>query len=105
MSTSTTGSAGYTAGYQPGGYPSGAGAQHSLTEQYADRVSQAVEENPAGTLLSAFGAGLGIGAIIGLAFAFSAPRPKPRSRAEELGQRLLESLHDYVPDSVARRFN
>ena len=66
-------------------------------------MSRAVEENPYGTLMTAFGAGFGIGLAIGLSLALSTSRPKPRGRAEEIGHRILESIHDLVPESISRR--
>jgi hypothetical protein len=75
------------------------------TDRCCDEVSRAVDENPAGSLLTAFGAGLGIGVALGLSVAFSSARPKPRSRAEELSQRILEAVQDFVPDSISRRLS
>ncbi len=74
-------------------------------DRAVDEVSRAVDDNPASTLLTAFGAGLGIGIALGLSVAFSTARPKPvRSRAEELGHRIFDSISDYVPDTLSRRF-
>lgn len=73
------------------------------TDRCCDEVARAVDENPAGSLLTAFGAGLGIGVALGLSVAFSTARPKPRNRAEELGHRILESIQDYIPDTLSRR--
>jgi hypothetical protein len=75
------------------------------TDRCCDEVARAVDENPAGSLLTAFGAGLGIGVALGLSVAFSTARPKPRSRAEELGHRILESIQDFIPDSISRRMS
>lgn len=77
----------------------------SWTDQCCDEVARAVDENPTGTLLTAFGAGLGIGLALGLSVAMSAAKPKPRNRAEELGHRILESIQDYIPDSIGRRMS
>lgn len=75
----------------------------SWSDQCCNEVARAVDENPTGTLLTAFGAGLGIGLALGLSVAMSAAKPKPRSRAEELSQRILDSIHEYLPDSISRR--
>src|SRR5690349_4702186 len=48
----------------------------SWSDRCCDEVARAVDENPAGSLLTAFGAGLGIGVALGLTVAFSSARPK-----------------------------
>lgn len=104
-----------------GSFPSAEGGSHSNAQSWPDRcceeLSQAVERNPSGTLMTAFGIGLGVGTVLALSVAASLPRPKPRikssaekarDRAQELGNKILESiqeaLHDVVPDSIAKRF-
>ena len=95
-------------GYTPGSYPSSSAGQTAEDWQNRARseVSRAVDDNPAGTLMTAFGVGLGVGALIGLSIALStASRPTPKSRAEDFGHRMLEALNDYLPDSVSRRLS
>jgi hypothetical protein len=73
-------------------------------DRCCDDLAHAVDENPAGSLMTAFGVGMGIGVALGLTVALSAAaKPKPRSRAEEIGQRVLESLQDMLPESIAKR--
>lgn len=63
-------------------------------------ISQAtVEDYPLSTTIGMFAIGLSLGVAVGAAMA----RPMGRSHshmAESLGRRLLDTLHDYVPDSV-----
>lgn len=88
------------------------------TESYRNDMRRTINDNPSGAVLSALGAGFGIGLAIGLSIAMSGERRTPmqrrtdrlryradglRDHAEELGHRVMESLHDYLPDSLARR--
>lgn len=85
--------------------PSAIGESANWAENYRHEVSRAVSENPSGTVLTAFGAGFGIGLAIGISMAVSSSmRSTPRSRAEDLGHRVLDALHNYIPDSVQSRF-
>ena len=73
-------------------------------EEYQRDMSRCINDNPGSAVLTAFGAGFGIGLAIGMSMAVSATRrPTTRRRAEDLGHRIMESLADYVPESVARR--
>ncbi len=91
----------------------------SWSERACGELSSAVERNPSGTLMTAFGIGLGVGTLLALSVAASLPKPTPkqrirgraekvRDRAEDLGHRIMESihdaLHDVVPESLAKRF-
>lgn len=94
---SATGTTGYTQGtYTPS-------QSQSWTDRCCNEMAKAVDENPTGALITAFGAGLGIGVALALAATLPVARPKKRSMTEELGHRVLESLHDILPDSIARR--
>jgi hypothetical protein len=94
MSTGTTG---YTEGLYTPEQASG------WTDRCCAELSKAVDENPAGTLLAAFGAGLGIGVALALTVALPAVRPKKKSLSEEIGSRVLASLQDILPDSLAKK--
>lgn len=99
---STSGSTGYTSG----SYPTAEGDSpgQSWTDECCAQMAKAVDENPTGTLLTAFGAGLGIGALLALSVTLTAaPKRKPKSFAEQIGDRVLESLQDILPESIARK--
>ena len=94
---SATGTTGYT---QEMSTPDEAS---SWTDRCCGEMAKAVEEYPAGTLLAAFGAGLGIGVALALAVAAPAAKPKKRSLSEELGERVLASIQELLPDSIGKK--
>lgn len=62
-------------------------------------VETAIEEYPLATTVGVFAIGLTLGVAAGAALA--APLHLRRRRtAETLGRRVLETLQDYVPDSM-----
>ena len=93
--------------YTPEADPAAAGHDSDLSDEqlvarYREQFERTVGEYPAGTVLTAFGFGVGLGAALGFALA-KANQPKPiASQAELVGRRLLDSLKDLVPDSVSR---
>lgn len=100
---STTSTTDYTqSGYAPSGYTME--QSQGWSDRCCGEVSKAVDENPTGALLAAFGAGLGIGVALALAISMPAARPKRRNMPEEIGHRVLESLQGVLPDSLSRRF-
>lgn len=84
-------------------------ADHASAANWADDYrrdfSRAVGDKPGGAVAIAFGAGFGVGLAIGISLVAASHRRVPRSRAEEIGHRILESLHDYVPESLAKRMS
>jgi len=62
-------------------------------------ASQLVEKHPLSTTLALFGMGLGIGVLIGCAIGGDDRRSRT---AMSLGQRMLDSIQGYVPDSLRR---
>ena len=79
-------------------------SDEQLLARYRQQFEQAAADYPAGTVLTAFGLGVGLGTALGFALG-RALREQPRSlpnRAEQLGERMLASLRDVVPDSVAK---
>ncbi|MEW4528780.1 MAG: hypothetical protein ACF8PG_06700 [Maioricimonas sp. JB045] len=72
-------------------------------EEYRQTVTETVRENPLGATLAVFGAGLGLGIAVSSLIADSQSR-RQQYLARSLGQRLLDSVADYVPDSLGNRF-
>ncbi|MEZ6066536.1 MAG: hypothetical protein R3B90_12690 [Planctomycetaceae bacterium] len=64
----------------------------------SDSCSKAITEYPMGSVLTAFGIGLGVGAVVGSLL--SDPEPDPHSSAAAIGRRVLDSLSDYLPASM-----
>ncbi|QDT17082.1 hypothetical protein [Alienimonas californiensis] len=79
-------------------------SDEQLLAHYRQQFEQTAADYPAGTVLTAFGLGVGFGAALGFALG-RIVREQPKSlpnRAELLGEKMLASLRDVVPDSVAR---
>lgn len=83
--------------------PSAIPPSSSWTDEYRHDLSRAVDGNPGSAVAIAFGTGFGVGLAIGISLLAASHRRVPRSRAEDLGHRVLESLQDYVPESLAKR--
>lgn len=73
-------------------------------EQLEDRVRM----NPTSTVVASLGAGLGVGILVGLAIGGSRKvrifERADQSTAERLGQHLLHSISEAVPESVRKHF-
>lgn len=85
--------------------PSAMKESANWAEEYRRDMSQCINDNPGSALLTAFGAGFGVGLAIGVSLAVSGSHHRPmsrRRRAEDIGHRILDSLQDYMPESVAR---
>jgi hypothetical protein len=66
-------------------------------------LESAVEEYPFSTMIGAFAIGLTLGVAAGAAMA--SPMHSDRRRtAESVGRRVLETLQEYVPESVHQYF-
>ncbi len=79
-------------------------SDEQLLARYRQQFEQTAADYPAGTVLTAFGLGVGLGTALGFALGRIA-RPQPPSlpkRAEQLGERLLASLRDVAPDGLAK---
>ncbi|NNJ27145.1 hypothetical protein [Alienimonas chondri] len=79
-------------------------SDEQLLAHYRQQFEQTAADYPAGTVLTAFGLGVGLGTALGFALG-RIVRPQPPSlpnRAEQLGERLLASIRDVVPDNVAK---
>ena len=79
-------------------------SDEQLLARYRQQFEQAAAEYPAGTVLTAFGLGVGFGAALGFALGRIA-RPQPQTlpnKAEQLGQRLLATLRDAAPDGLSK---
>jgi len=92
------------------------GAQSYLNEGY-ERVEDVVSNHPGTSALVVFGLGLGVGILIGTAIAASREETTMQSvksmtsnwldrrQAEKLGRRVLDSIADYLPSSIADRIS
>lgn len=82
----------------------GEGGMSSMLDQYCQMGSEAIRENPMMATMAAFGLGLGLGAMVGSMLAETGSMSRKRT-AETIGQRVLESLADALPDPVRRRIH
>lgn len=65
-------------------------------------MEQAVRDKPVVATLAAFGIGVGLGAVVGCLMADRAF--DRRQVASNLGQRILDSISQYVPETVQHPF-
>ncbi|MFH5803128.1 hypothetical protein [Alienimonas sp. DA493] len=86
------------------GHDSADVSDEQLLARYRQQFEQTAAEYPAGTVLSAFGLGVGFGAALGFALGRIVREQPPSlpNRAEQLGEKMLASLREVVPESVAR---
>jgi len=87
-----------------GGNQQGMQAHHqadegSMMDRCREEFSSAVEEHPLSTTLGVFAIGLTLGVAVGAALSASHHSDR-RRMAESFGRRVLDSLHEYVPDSM-----
>lgn len=76
----------------------------STGESMTESVKHRVEDAPAAFVMAAFGLGMCIGASV--AYMLSGPqRHEPESFTERLGESVLRSLRNVVPDQVMNRFH
>lgn len=75
--------------------------QPSLMGRCSQFTEESLRENPMAATLTAFGVGVGLGAIIGVMLAEPASKSR-RQTAEELGRRMLDSVAESLPASVRR---
>jgi len=71
----------------------------SMMDRCREEFSSAVEEHPLSTTLGVFAIGLTMGVAIGAALSGS-HHSERRQMAESFGRRVLDALHEYVPDSM-----
>ena len=99
-----TGSGLYTPEAEAGGRDDAAVSDEQLLARYRQQFEQTAADYPAGTVLTAFGLGVGLGAAFGFALG-RIVREQPRSlpnRAEQLGERLLASLKEVAPEGFSK---
>lgn len=67
-------------------------------------TNEMIEQNPATCMAVTLGVGFAIGMAIGMASgsAFGS-RHVERSAIERFGRRMLDAMHDALPESIARR--
>lgn len=68
------------------------------TREAQEKTGHVVGEHPLPSALTAFGAGVGIGLLAALLLPDAAWK-----RGARISTRVLDSLSDVIPDSVARR--
>lgn len=87
------------------------GAQSYLSHGY-ERVEDTVANHPGASALVVFGLGVGVGILIGAAIASSRQKTAlesmqanwlNRRQAEKLGRRVLASITEHLPASLAHR--
>lgn len=73
----------------------------TLMKHPLSAIEQAVRDQPATATMTAFGIGLGVGAVIGCMLV---DRTAERRRlAASLGSRMLDSVGEYLPHSIQQR--
>lgn len=77
-------------------------------EQGYHSAEDLVVNHPAVSALTVFSVGLGLGLFIGCSLAGGMRQRQPASRfdrrsAEKFGRQMMDSLSDYLPESLARR--
>ncbi len=77
--------------------------QHQY-EQCQTAVIDSVRENPLAATMIVFGVGLGIGAMIGTLLVDSGEHRR-RHLAHSLGQRMLNSVAEYMPDQLQQHLS
>jgi hypothetical protein len=70
-----------------------------IMDRYREEVASTVAEHPLSTTLGVFAIGLTLGVALGAALGTSHHSDR-RRMAESFGRRVLDTLHDYVPDSM-----
>lgn len=73
----------------------------SLASRCCEFAEDSIRENPMAATLTAFGLGVGLGAVVGVLLA-EPPSRSRRQTAEVLGRRMLDSIAETLPDSVRR---
>lgn len=87
--------------------PGGREAEN-IAQQGYQSLEEQVGEHPMSAVLTSFGIGFGVG--LALSLAIGRPRQRrgyfrDRRTAESIGQQILESISEALPESVARRMN
>ena len=89
------------------GQGQGQGQQRSESETMVGKSCEAAahtfQEYPIAATFGMFALGLGIGTAIGALMAKPMGFVHERSQAENLGRRVLDSIAEYMPESVQRR--
>lgn len=97
------GQGGHGQGGQGQGQQRGEG--ESMTGKSCAAASQTFQEYPIAATFGMFALGLGIGTAIGAMMAKPMGFVHERSQAENIGRRILDSIADYMPESVQRRIH
>jgi len=75
-----------------------------MASRYAAACESAIKDHPMAMTLAMFGVGMGLGVVIGSALAEPMGMRK-QPVAEHLGRKILDSISEYLPASVAKQLN
>jgi hypothetical protein len=75
-----------------------------MAARCAAACESAIQDHPLAMTLAMFGVGMGLGVVIGSALAEPMGIRK-QPVAENLGRKILDSIAEYLPASVARQLN
>lgn len=70
--------------------------------QTCDATMNFVKENPVTATMVAAGLGVGVGIVLSKMIAESIPKPRTRSTIESIGQQVMDSLSNTLPDMIAK---
>lgn len=73
----------------------------SMVRHPRETIEHVIRDSPATATLTAFGIGLGLGAIVGCLLANRGA--ERRHLATSLGSRMLDSVGEYLPQSIQQR--
>lgn len=76
----------------------------SLLDRCCQATGDSIRENPLLATFAAFGLGLGLGAVVGGSLA-EPMGMRHRHTAESLGQRVLDSITDALPNRVRQNIH
>jgi hypothetical protein len=82
----------------------GDATQEQLAARCAAACESAIKEHPMAMTLAVFGVGMGLGVVLGSALAQPMGLRK-QPVAENLGRKILDSISEYLPASVAKQLN
>ncbi len=79
-------------------------AEAPMATRCAAAAESAIKEHPLAMTMALFGVGLGLGVVVGSTLAEPlGVRRQPT--AENLGRRILESIAEYLPESVQKQLH
>jgi len=82
----------------------GDASETPMASRCAAACESAIKDHPLAMTLAVFGVGMGLGVVLGSALAEPMGLRK-QPVAENLGRKILESISEYLPASVAKQLN